>query len=73
MSTLITAVAVAAALLAAPAAASAAPADAPTGSASSGSSDLLIYVIRCLPIGPLVALSSGMPDDGIVDPSPCAA
>ncbi|MGN2639996.1 hypothetical protein ACTD5D_28280 [Nocardia takedensis] len=39
--------------------------------ASSGSSEALPYLIRCLPFGRWIALSSGMPDDGPVGPGWC--
>ncbi|MEV0251663.1 hypothetical protein AB0H76_34095 [Nocardia sp. NPDC050712] len=50
--------------LAGPAAAQPAPVDAP---ASSGSSDALYWIVRCVPFGHLLSLSSGYPNDGNVD------
>jgi len=48
------------------------PIDAPAvGSASAGSSDALFWMIRCTPIGPLIALGSALPDDGFVFPGMC--
>ncbi|MEU8898800.1 hypothetical protein AB0C65_23275 [Nocardia sp. NPDC048505] len=50
-------------LLALPAVAAPASA-APT---SSGSSDLMAWIVRCVPLGHLISLSSGYPNDGNVD------